>query len=467
MRAAILLALGLLGLLLPSSEAAAQQAAGEARRIQELAHAAVQPADQAILQAEQRFVVDYGFWINQQFSQFINDDNNDTVDDALDSTFAVDPRFWFTATLRPPADGSSDSEHSLYVRLKDLSTWRDPSNEHGKFDHDGPHVDYLFTTLDFSPVWVQAGRRFFGVGQGLAYSNVGDGIELSASGGVWSLLGFASRSVPHEPNIDLTVPGGKHSGRTFYGIEGRYIGIPNRGIYGFLVVQRDDADEEPITPTQDFAYNSEYFGIGSEGTAIANVRYAAEVIFETGESFTSLTDEKQTIRAWAMDVSLVYDVQAPFQPTIYGEYTFGSGDADRLSVTDTIAGNAVGRDRNFLYFGYLPTGYALSPRVSNLRMLKVGVAIKPLEGFARFKDLTISADLYRYFKDEKNGGVFDVQASASERDIGMEVDLTLSWPILSDLSMAVEYGHFEPGEAYPVTANDDSEYLSVALTSTF
>ena len=454
--------LGVLALGWPAITAAQTE-----RRIEEKARAALQPTEQEILAGERRFVLDYGLWVNHLFTKLINDDNDETTDDATSATYAIDPRFWLRATLRPPADGSYANEHSLYLRFKDPLTWREPSDANGSFDQDGPHVDYAFLTLDIRPVWLQIGRRLYQAGQGLAYSNVGDGIELQATFPTWSLVGFASRSVPHEANIDLSVPGGKHSGRTFYGIEGRYIGIPNRGVYGYVVFQRDDGDEEPDDLTREYDYDSQYFAIGSEGTAVANVRYAAELILETGESFTSVTDEQKDIQAWAMDVSLVYDVQAPMQPTLYGEYAFGSGDSDRVNVTNTVGGNLAGKDTNFLYFGFLPTGYALSPRVSNLRMIKVGAAIKPLERFSRFKDLTTSVDVYRYYKDESKGGIFDPQASGDDDDVGFEIDLTLSWPIVSDLSLDIEYGHFQPGDAYPVATDDPSEYFSVALTSTF
>lgn len=439
------------------------------RRIEEKTRLALRPTEQQILEGESRFTFDYGIWMSHLFTNFTNDDNDDAADDATSATFAIDTRLWMRATLRPPTDSSSTNEHSIYLRFKDPLTWREPSDSNGSFDQDGPHLDYAFLTLDLQPLVVHAGRRLFQVGQGLSYSNVGDGAELTLSGGTWSLMGFASRSLPHEANVDLSVPGGKHSGRTFLGVEGRYIGFIGKGLYSYAVFQYDDGDEEPNDLTREYDYDSQYFGVGSEGTVIANLRYATELILQTGTSFTSTTNEKRDIEAWAMDVSLVYDVQAPLQPTLYGEYAFGSGDSDRTNVTDSVGGNLAGRDTNFLYFGFLPTGYALSPRVSNLRMFKVGAALKPFERVSRFnlKDLTISADFYRYLKDESKGGIFDLDATEDSDDVGFEIDLTLSWPVLSDLTVDVEYGHFEPGDAYPVATDSASEYFSVGLTATF
>jgi len=468
MRKPLFFLLGLL-LLLPFSKEGLAQTSEDERRIQEKAWQALDPAELAILKGEERLGFDYGFWINHLYADFTDDDNDSAASDATDKTYALDQRFWLRATLRPPVDGGYDNEHSLYLRLKNKNTWRDPSDSNDRHDWDGPHVDYLFLTLDLRPYGLQVGRRFYGVGQGIAYSNVSDGVEFLASFATWSLMGFASRTLPHEDNLDQSVPGGKKSGRTYYGIEGRYIGIPNHGLYGFVVFQRDDGEEHPGDATQDFDYDSEYFALGSEGTLLANLRYAAEAIFETGESFTSVTNQKQDIRAWATDISLTYDVQTAMQPTLYAEYAFGSGDSDRTNVTDTISGNTAGDDTNFLYFGYLPTGYALSPRLSNLRMIKGGIALKPLEkvSFWNLKELSVSIDYYQYFKDEPAGGIFDTDATQNDRDIGYEIDLTVNWQPLSDLSLALEYGYFEPGDAYPSTTNDAAEYFSVSATTTF
>lgn len=457
---ACLLALGLTPPVLAQPES-------ERRGLDARARAAQDPAELAILQRERRLRLDYGLWINHRWSDFHDDDNDAAQKDSTNATDAIDPRLWLRLTLRPPLDGSAQREHSLYLRIKDKAIWRDPADVNGGFDHNGPHLDYLFLSADLRPFWIQAGRRLYGVGQGIAYSDLGDGIELLASSSVWSLMGFASRSLPHQENLDLSVPDGKHSGRTFWGIEGRYLGIRNNGLYAYAVFQRDDAHEQPADDRQDYNYDSQYVGLGVEGKTLASLRHVAEVILETGRGRTSGANQKADVRAWAVDVSLTYDVQLPLQPTVYGEYAIGSGDADRRNVTDTIGGNTAGRDTNFLYFGYLPTGYALAPRLSNLQMLKGGLALKPLSWLAFFQELTCSADLYWYWKEDPRGGIFDLDATERNRGIGTELDLTLSWPILSDLSATVEYGHFEPGDAYPTATNDPTRYLSVGVTSSF
>lgn len=456
-----------LAMLLGIPPATLAQTSATERRHEEQVRAALDPAELAILKKERRLVTAYGIWINHLFSDFKDDDNDAGRKDVTNATYAIDTRGWVRFTLRPPLDGTSQREHSLYLRIKDKSTWRDPSDANGNFDHNGPHVDYLFLTSDWRPLLLQVGRRLYGVGQGLAYSDLGDGIELLATSSLASLMGLVARSLPHQDNLDLSVPNGKRSGRMFYGLEGRYLGIRDHGLYSFLLFEQDDADEDPLEADRDYKYNAQYYGGGVEGKVLANLRYVTEVVFETGHASRSASTDHSEIRAWAMDASVTYDAQLPWQPTLYGEYAFGSGDADRTNVTDTTNGNTSGRDTNFLYFGYLPTGYALSPRLSNLRMLKGGVALKPLEWLPWCKDLTVSTDLYWFWKDEPLGGVFDTDATEANREIGSEWDVTLTWPLLSDLRAALEYGRFSPGAAYPTATNDDTRYLSVSVTTTF
>ncbi len=470
MSAGLTMSRWMLTLLMVCLGASAVYAAEESRRVEEQARQALDPKTLAIFEGERRVAFDYGIWINHLSTDYVNDDNDRSAPDATDATYSLDQRVWFRFTMRPDRDPESVvREHSLYLRLKDRHTWSDPSTVNGHHDEDGPHLDYLFVSLDQRPYYWQIGRRLYGVGQGLAYSNVGDGVELLASFPTWSVMGFAARSLPHASNADQSVPDSKNSGRTFVGVEGRYIGIVRHGLYAYAVAQRDDGDEDPEDPAQDYDYNSEYVGVGSEGTLIGRVRYVAEVMLETGTSFTSITNQEQDVRAWATDVSMTYDVQASTQPTLYAEYAFGSGDEDRSVVTDTIGGNVGGDDTNFLYFGYLPTGYALSPLLSNLHMVKIGAAFQPLErvSWLNLKELSISLDYYYFRKDEAAGGIFDFDATEADRDIGHEIDLTLAWRILSDLSISVEYGRFRPGEAYASSANDTSEYLAAGATMTF
>ena len=197
------------------------------------------------------------------------------------------------------------------------------------------------------------------------------------------------------------------------------------------------------------------------------MHYWAEVIRQTGESVVYDTMQKRDVEAWAYDLGISYDWDVYSDPNLSLEYAFGSGDSDRVSVTDTLDGNISGDDKNFHYFGYLPAGYALSPRLSNLQFAKAAVLFKPLEKYKLFKNFSLGIDYYRYFKDEKDGGIYDTEAINSDTDIGDEVDLTIFWQILSDLTLELQYGYFMPGDAYPDAFDDSEQYYSASMTLSY
>lgn len=443
------------------------QSADEQFRIESEKWKALEKTELKILEGEGRLVVDYGGWINVRYDDYDDDDNDTSTEDSLDYTSSLDIRLWMKSTLKPPPTAFYENEHSFYIRLKDLYIDRQSEDQSGGYDHDGPHLDYAYLTLDFRPFWFEPGRRYFSVGQGIAYGNVGDGAALFLSLPDWNLKALFAQTLPHEENIDFSVPGSEKTERKFYGFEGTYLGIPDQSIYGYILVQRDSSQEDPVDPLHDFTFDSEYMGLGAEGKILPTLHYRGEIIKETGKSHVFDTKEVKDVSAWGGDFAITYYLGIYGQPNISFEYGFGSGDEDRISVTDTLDGNTFGKDRNFLYFGYLPTGYAFSPRLSNLHFYRVGFLFKPLEKYHFFENLTIGADYYRYYKEEATAGISDPDAGLSDDDLGSEIDLNISWQIFSDLDGSLEYGHFVPGNAFPESANDSEDYFSVSLTITF
>ena len=162
-----------------------------------------------------------------------------------------------------------------------------------------------------------------------------------------------------------------------------------------------------------------------------------------------------------------YSPEIIFSPQLSLEYALGSGDGDRADVTNTQSGNLSGHDRNFLYFGYAPTGFALAPRLSNLQMIRAGVEFSPLSRFRTFRHFTIGIDFYRFLKDRSRGGISDTEATEDSMNVGNEVDLSLKWRVLSDVTVSVEYGHFMPGGAYADSTNSSQDFFSIGITHTF
>ena len=375
---------------------------------------------------------------------------------------------WFKATLRPLLDASYENEHSFYLRLKDLYSNKFPEDTAGGYDHDGPHVDYSYLVLDFRPLWIEAGRRYFKIGRGIAYSDVNDGVQINYLVPGFNAGAFASQTLPHEDNIDTSVPGYlKDSDRHFYGAGVGYTGIRDHQIYSYVLVQRDFSDEEPNSSSQQYTYNSQYYGVGSVGKISKNVNYWIEIIREEGKSYVYTTNEEKDVDAWATDIGMEYKWKFYGDPKVSVEYAYGSGDPDRTSVTDTENGNALGNDNNFLYFGYFPTGIVSTPRLSNLHLYKISLACFPLKKYSAFEKLSFAFDYYRFFKDRRSGGISDEEATQNSRDVGSEIDFTIDWQAFSDLNISIEFGHFMPGDAFPSSANNNENYFSVSSTITF
>jgi len=438
------------------------------RRIEEEKRKKLNVAENKILAEEGRLLLEWGGWIDMRYDQYNEDDNNASLKDTFAATSSLDTRFWIQARLKPAVDDPNPHQHSVYLRVKNIATITSPEDVNETYDNAGPHLDQGYAVLDYRPWAVEFGRRYFSVGQGIAYGNVHDGVEAAATFTDWNFKGFFAHTQPHESNIDVSVPGSsKKSDRAFYGAEARYIGFSNHSVYGFALAQRDSSNEDPIDITQDFLYDSEYLGFGLQGKLLPQMHYWAEVIRQSGESQVFGLSEEHNIDAWATDFGVTYNMDAPSHPNFTLQYAYGSGDPDRANVTDTEFGNALDQDEGFLYFGYLPTGFALAPRLSNLHMYKAGVLFKPLEKFKHFQNFNLGIDYYHFLKDENSGAISDLDASVTDKDIGDEINVTIGWQILSDATLTIQYGYFIAGDAFPDASDDSETYFSTDLTLTF
>jgi len=444
------------------------EASTRQRLVEEEKRKALEATESVTPQGRGRFLFDYGAWIDFRYTHYRNDDNDSTADDTLRETFEADNRFWLKMDIKPPVDAAGDNEHIVYVRLKDLYIKRFPENETGVYDHEGPHLDYGYMILNFRPYKMEVGRRYFNIGRGIAYSNVSDGFKINYRRPRWNLGFLAARTLPHEDNIDTSVPGySKDSDRYYFALGAGYAGISGHQLYGYFFLQRDYSDEDPNEPGQQFIYNSDYLGIGAKGAVTPNLDYWIEIIKQGGKSYVFATNGESDVDALAANLGVEYHWDIKSDPRLSLEYAYGSGDSVRVSVTDTEDGNLSGDDNNFLYFGYFPAGYALAPRLSNIHIYRAGASFKPLGRFRQLRDLTLQVDYFRYFKNKSGGGISDSEATADSHDIGSEIDLTVSWQILSDLKWSLNYGHFMPGDAFLDSADDADDYFSNSLTFTF
>jgi len=268
-----------------------------------------------------------------------------------------------------------------------------------------------------------------------------------------------------------------HTNRWFYGMlaQGR---VNTHRPYGFVLVQRDHnpngstVEISGTTINTEYDYNSYYIGIGSTGALGDRLAYGVELVYEGGTTLSNSFDDagqidqtKDDISAFAANVQLDYLVGDRRNTRISGEVIFASGDDDRLSSTNTFAGNTTGTtDNGFNAFGLLNTGVALSPSVSNLISLRAGVSTFPAPEVKALRKLQLGGDVFVFFKADDEGG-FD-EPTNDESYLGFEPNIYVNWQITTHVSLAMRYGIFFPGDA--IQADDKNrQFFFAGLTFAF
>ncbi len=420
----------------------------------------------------QEFEYDFGGWIRGEFITFDDAPYRDTR-----TLRFYDLRLWGRARVAEIPRVSA----RLLMQYTDFN--KGDQYGHSQNDFDGPNLDQGFYEIDLSAavgmtkLTGRLGRQFFQVGRGIALNGTMDGLSIEGETGGWGFKALGAHTIISMDDIDSSRPDHDDSHRIFAGasVEGPDLGLHTRP-YAYGLVQRDlNGSDPPGSGTIEFGYDSEYWGIGLRSQPTTFLSLRGEFVFETGRCYPdpfTVTDgstESDPIRAQCLDLLAEAHPDLPLGLRFSAEYLWGSGDADRLSVTNTVFGNEAGTtDEGFLAFGYVNTGIALYPRPSNLHILRVGAAGRPLEGLGRLLEaFDVALDWFYYMKDEKTGAISDARADLPEAYVGMELDVSVTWRPLSDVLASVRYGIFLPGDAYSSATDDTRGFLSASLTYMF
>ncbi|NTV29245.1 MAG: alginate export family protein [Candidatus Omnitrophica bacterium] len=443
-------------------------ASESSRRVEEKKREILDEAPSRLLRTVDSFSLETGGWINYRYSDYKNSDNDKSEEDALRNSSWGDLRLWGRLVYQTPEMAQEKRRHFLYLRFKDVYIRNRGDDPGEKYDNRGPSVNYAYGSFDWDAWKLEAGRRYFNIGRGIAFSGVFDGVQVNYQQPGWNIGLLAAQTKPHDDNIDTSVPGyDKGAARSFAGLGLGYAGIPDHQIYGYALVERDHSRERPEDFAQDYGYDAVFYGAGSKGQWGKRWPYWLEVIQETGTSREDGTNAKSDVKAWAVSAEQRFLTLWRSGLTFSGEYAMGSGDPDRAYVTNTVGGNAAGHDRNFMYFGYLPTGVALSPLLSNLRLARVGVDLYPFFAVPALRKVLLGLDYYRYWKDRPEGGISDYDATETSREVGQEVDVRIDWRLGPRVILSVEGGCFMPGAAYPDTARAREQAASISLSYIF
>jgi hypothetical protein len=227
----------------------------------------------------------------------------------------------------------------------------------------------------------------------------------------------------------------------------------------------------PFQAVLPFRYDSNYVGAGTEGRFNLDLHYFAEVVHEGGRMMAQVVGTPRVrIDATGFTSGLLYYPKwGGFNPLLSAEYSFGSGDAARGSVTNTFGGKSTATtDQNFLYFGVFDGGLALAPRLSNIEVLRLGIQGRPLPKLTReLPELVVGAKYNRYWKDKAASPMSDPLSFVNSKDVGDGFDVFAASRLLSDVTAQIQYGYFDPGSAYPGDTRTPSERLLVSSTIEF
>ena len=428
----------------------------------------------------QRALVDYGGYFTFGYLSFddANHDNHALRDYELVyyGRLNIDGVHEFYARGRSfyrnynPGDVIDDTADRLQGRVEE--GWY-------RFDLQRYESAYKNTSIP-DDLWIKGGRQFVSWGNGLTLDQYVDGIYGEFRLGNRLIVdGLACVTARETIDFDLSRP--NFFDDTHRGYYGATIALPlgKHRPYAFFLGERDYNSPEPlnahIIPTR-YLYNSFYTGIGINGGLGDKFAYAGEVCFEGGNTLSNSFDPSNNqpiaqtndrIQAWAADVRLDYLPNDRRRSRASIEGVIATGDPGRVNTSATFGGpgpNSLDRAYNGLGIKY--AGLAFAPQVSNLLMLHIGGSTYPFPTIKPFRELQTGADFFVYGKTNLNAPI--EEPTLNKRYIGCEPDVFVNWQVAEDVTLAVRYGLFFPGDAIPSgNANHVRQFLYSGVTYAF
>jgi hypothetical protein len=415
--------------------------------------------------------LDVGGWMTFTFLDFRDDDHAKATPDLIERLLLADYRAYAKVAHR--------KGHKFYGRLRNLDFKFftapgvvPPTTQ----SQEGVEVDlaYIDLVLDSDRKGMaRLGRQFVRAGRGLTLSAELDGAALEYTGSAWKARMLYGRTLQRDPDIDSSIQGFDRGfgRRDFYIAEGEYRMSSGTRYYAYLLSERDQSRTLSLAQSRlDFHYDADYVGLGTEGRFDPLLHYYLEIVKQSGETLVDIAGgPRVSIDAAGAVAGLLYYPRWKYRPFLSMEYGFGTGDPERRSVTNVFGGKrTITSDTNFLPFGVYDGGLALSPRLSNLHVLRLGYQTKPLpRGDRILPDLLFGTKLSYYMKEEKDGVVSDPLASLAAHDVGFGADFFVGARPFSDLSLLVQYGRFVPGKAYPDPVSDSTNRVLATSTLSF
>ena len=430
---------------------------------------------------DQRTLIDYGGFVSFNFLAI------DDIDQKTNILRQTD----LNGYLRVNLDGA----HEFFLRAR--TSYRD-WNSDVAIDNQGD--DWVEPTLDRGTyrfdlqrymaayegeiipgnIVIQGGRQLVHWANGLTLSYEVDGAIVRFSHNKVGLDVMAGITRDSSTDIDSSRPRfSSETNRNFYGGLLTFQVDARHRPFAYGIVQRDNNPSDSLVSsggaiTTEFEYNSSYIGFGSLGSFGDRLVYGLEFVFQGGDNLTNsfnpttganVPQVTEDIQAFAMDLRLDYLFGDDSRTRVGVELLYATGDEDRLHSTNTFGGNRAGtKDHGFNAFGLVNTGLAFNPAFSNLLIVRTGASSFPFPNSALFGRMQVGVDVFVFNKAESGGPIDEVTTDGTY--LGWEPDFYINWQLTSDVSWAIRYGVFFPGDTIDVD-HDARHFFFSGLTVAF
>jgi Alginate export len=356
-----------------------------------------------------------GRWFTQD-----DKDLNDDMDDNF-SFFEIRTQVDVIGEMTDGVTAVVTGEATGFLGDKDATI----STDAGSGDADLPQAYVQFSGVKNSFLSATFGRKFLNYGDGFLISDAErevsyDGVEIV---GDLAPVTVSLAGLQLKETFEL----GDDVRGWLVDIDYSEAGVPVA--LGGYVIAIDDSSDTDMSPTT--------IGVRGQVNPLDILNIQGEFAYQTGD--TGGLDKE----AYGLDVRATVDLDLAMAPQFTLAYYMGSGDDDPADGDD----NAFDPLGQYRYYGH-----ALSPALSNIRIINASVAINPSEFWQ------LSLDYYHYTQDEKavasvgNSLLTDpgisVPTNGTDDDIGSEVDLSVTHIYTGDVRAMVTLAYFSPGDAY-------------------
>jgi hypothetical protein len=428
----------------------------------------------------ERNVYEVGGFANYTFIYLTDRDDNSRTLNQFETT--VFGRFVF------------DAAHTVFVRGRFRNQqfspgdsfdgrgdgWRKPFLDRYWYEFDARNMIAANEgrTVDWN-INFRGGRQFVDFGAGLVFSEVLLGGRITGEfGNGLAIHGIAGLTPGDEAVTDFDSSRDEFNRDTKRGLFGgmiEYTTPSDDVFYGFGVYSPDFNDDPQRIrgipgAVADFEYNAAYVGVGANGSFTSQLLYLAEFVYQFGESRSDPfqgggLQSEEDISAFAARGGLTWVFRDANRSQIKFDTAFASGDDDRLfSTTDTVFGNRPGTDDNaFNSLGFVQTGLAFAPALSNLMLFRAGASTFPFYGTTDFNQLQLGIDVILTAKLDQDAPIEEI--TEDKTYLGTEIDFTANWRLTSDFTLNARYGMFFPGPA--IIRNHTRHFVFFGATLSF